>query len=424
MRLQGVISVIGASLSVVYASDWKGINSALENRAEKLLMRQFVWSAQIQDFITEEHRQMMTGMLEAMVEQSPNAQLSIKPNPQSLPQVFQYTTRYQVCRSPNRLIVRFGTQSPIATDQVESRDAPRLVSENIYYSEGATGVLVEQELAVKGTLPAEVHQPLTLSKEAKVARYSKAPYYLCDSFQRDLTPPDFALLAGVNPLYMLWADPEGWEIRSHTTDTVMLEREGAPPGLGGMRLRVKLWLRIDKGYCPSRVELWHGDDAHESMRRAPKEIWNVTEFAQVNGAWVPKAFSHESYPQPDIDTQGKIYSRWGRWLKRLFRLSQVGTCKEPQLKLSSDVGVADFRLGKTDMVIGHYDKGVAYKWGDFGRLATEAELQRLYAEQYSEPPRLPWWRTALMYAPPFLLILGGAYWLYRRKRLQRFGNEL
>jgi len=68
-------------------------------------------------------------------------------------------------------------------------------------------------------------------------------------------------------------------------------------------------------------------------------------------------------------------------------------------------------------------KGVAYKWGDFGRLATEAELQRLYAEQYPDPPRPPWWRTALMYAPPFLLILGGAYWLYRRKRLQRFGNE-
>ncbi|MCS7272588.1 MAG: hypothetical protein NZ550_00375 [Fimbriimonadales bacterium] len=63
------------------------------------------------------------------------------------------------------------------------------------------------------------------------------------------------MLAGTNPLKMFWADAHGWTIGSRTSNSIVLEREGAPMGLGGQRLRVKVWLRTDKGYCPSRVEM-------------------------------------------------------------------------------------------------------------------------------------------------------------------------
>lgn len=81
-------------------------------------------------------------------------------------------------------------------------------------------------------------------------------------------------------------------------------------------------------------------------------------------------------------------------MKAHYRLVRVGKCSEPQLVLPNDVRVADFRLGKTDMVIGYYEKSVTYSWGDFGRLATEAELKQLFAEQYPEPPRTSWWCIA------------------------------
>lgn len=189
------------------------------------------------------------------------------------------------------------------------------------------------------------------------------------------------------------------------------------------QLRDRWWLDTSRGYRVARYESAFGDIVVEVLGwRKYQDLWipETVKLATYKGR-LQVVYNRQTgkykallSEKPSVkDNQPISVSLW-----RLARIKFTSQPTRLEDHLRSDRILQDLRLGNRKVV------GYSYS----GTIPTVDALEEMYKQQQeiiAERERMhsSGGLSVYTYILPVLLILTGVYWLYRRKRLQRFGNE-
>jgi|GEM_PF-6054644 len=254
---------------------------------------------------------------------------------------------------------------------------------------------------------------------AYLVRYTdNACYFLSPETRsgRNLQPPDFVFLCGMDPLMMFWAQRDGWVIVQDDAHFLVVEKRGETPCLPPENpLRIRLWLDKKHDYAPYRVEKYTDDPrVLANYRLVAREVWQAHGYKKLGDTYIISEAEFIYYIKGHLEGNRLVYG--GKVQKKYSIVSIEPLKKNLSLDLPDYIAIADFSLlGENPVFL---DRAVTYKWRDYKRFLTKQELEKKFKEQFPELVIQPRNRLSFVtYLIPISLIVMGVIWLIRNRRV-------
>lgn len=327
------------------------------------------------------------------------------------PSELRYHSRMVIYRNATMIKVEYSRK--LRNFGRDSKD-PRVIDDQVicYYAKGWEAYAPVVKSNVKRT------------DVISLIRYSGPAYYFLSPVNRDLQPPDFVFLAGINPLFMFWGDSDGWKVVQEDKKFLVVEKRGKAPCVSpNDLLRIRMWLDKRFDYLPYRIEKYNDDPRLPRNWRVAREIWQSKGVMQVGDTYLNRGYKYLYYVKGHYDQKGQFV--YDGKVEKDYAITSVNSIgKNISIDFPSHLYVMDYSLDGENPIIGSLSRGVPYEWSKYKRFLETAELQKLLEDRQPQVQRPRLFMTAIVYLPPLILIVLGLTWLWRQRRSNRQPSRL